>query len=165
MNLQKNNFIEKKINIRLRKCSSSYQNNRFTKPDLFSVKNKISNLSSKKINLSSSYSNNNNKPYGQITHINLSFIKDESNNGHDSFSLLKNEGKNIIHILQKKIWSNSVKNTNNSNGSYFDSTQISKESYVNKRKLYILKNTRSAFTRNKNFVLCKAVKKMEEKMV
>ena len=165
MNLQKNNFIEKKINIRLRKCSSSYLNNRFTKPDLFLVKNKISNLSSKKINLSSSYSNNNNKPYGPITHINLSFIKDESNNGHDSFSLLKNEGKNIIHILQKKIWSNSVKNTNNTNGSYFDSTQISKESYVNKRKLYILKNTRSAFTRNKNFVLCKAVKKMEEKMV
>ena len=163
MNLQKNNFIERKINIRLRKCSSSYLNNRFTKPDLFLVKNKISNLSSKKINLS--YSNNNSKPYGTITHINLSFIKDESNNGYDSSSLLKNEGKNIIHILQKKIWSNSVKNTNNTNGSYFDSTQISKESYVNKRKLYILKNTRSAFTRNKNFVLCKAVKKMEEKMV
>ena len=112
----------------------------------------------------------------QISKINLSLIKYDTT--AEQNILFSNNTKfkrkcnysplNINKIKRRmgyRIWSNSVKNTNNSNGSFFDSTQISRESYAEKRKIYVLKNTRNYFTRNKNLVLSKIVKKMEDKMV
>ena len=112
----------------------------------------------------------------QISKINLSLIKYDitaeqnilfSNN--TKFKKKYNYSPLNINKIKRRmgnrIWSNSVKNTNNSNGSFFDSTQISRESYAEKRKIYVLKNTRNYFTRNKNLVLSKIVKKMEDKMV
>ena len=120
-----------------------------------------------------SYGNINN---AQISKINLSLIKYDTTgeqniilNNNRKFKRKYNYSPLSINQIKRRIgnriWSNSVKNTNNSNGSFFDSTQISRESYAEKRKRYILKNTRNYFTRNKNLVLSKIVKKMEDKMV
>ena len=120
-----------------------------------------------------SYGNINN---AQISKINLSLIKYDTTgeqniilNNNRKFKRKYNYSPLSINQIRRRIgnriWPNSVKNTNNSNGSFFDSTQISRESYAEKRKIYILKNTRNYFTRNKNLVLSKIVKKMEDKMV
>ena len=53
----------------------------------------------------------------------------------------------------------SAKNKHYSKINIFDSNKTSEEKYVDKRKNYILKNTRFVFTRNNNFIQCKKRKK------
>ena len=59
----------------------------------------------------------------------------------------------------------SAKNSKHLKRNFFDSMNISKDSYFNKRKVYVLKNTKNYFTRYKSLVLSKKVKKMEDKIV
>ena len=59
----------------------------------------------------------------------------------------------------------SARYNNNSRINIFDSSQLSKEMYVDQRKEYILKNTRALFTRNKNFVQYKRRKKKLDKNI
>ena len=54
---------------------------------------------------------------------------------------------------------------NNSKANIFDSTHLSKEIYSDKRKEYILKNTRALFTRNGNFVQFQRRKKFIDNKV
>ena len=60
---------------------------------------------------------------------------------------------------------NSVKHSYLSNISFLDSSQIGKDSYIEQRKEYILRNTRYLFTRNKNRTLYKRIKKKVDKNV
>jgi hypothetical protein len=114
--------------------------------------------------LGSIYSNYSRINNAKISKIDLSLVHNESMKENDSLLYFS---PNIVNKIKKIGRPNSVKNTNNNSreSMFLDSTQISRESYMDKRKIYILKNTRSYFTRNKNLVLSKSVKKMEDKMV
>ena len=108
------------------------------------------------INLSSNFNNYNNiskiKKNDLINNIKLKINK------HNILFSGKKSFKN-----QKRC--NSVKLNNHSNLSYLDSTQMSKDFYIEKRKEYILKNTRSIFTKTKNFILYKRRKKKIDKNI
>ena len=113
----------------------------------------------------------------QISKIDLSFVRNESTSEQDLF--LSNRYKtnkkrgNIFISIKKKIEkgngikgiSNSAKNSKNLKKSFFEPMNISKDSYIYKRKVYVLKNTRNFFTRYKSLVLSKKVKKMVDKIV
>ena len=137
---------------------------------------KLSKSSTKFQTLDSIYSNYGHISNAHVSKINFSLIKYESTGEKKNiFNNIQNFKRKCHYspLIKRKInngvgigrLSQSVKNTNYSNGSFFDSTQISKDSYVEKRKIYILKNTRNYFTRNNKLVLSKIVKKMEDKMV
>ena len=59
----------------------------------------------------------------------------------------------------------SARYNNNSRINIFDSSQLRKEMYIDKRKEYILKSTRTLFTRNKNCIQYKRRKKKVDKNV
>ena len=137
---------------------------------------KLSKSSTKFQTLDSIYSNYGHISNAYVSKINFSLIKYESTGEKKNvFNNIQNFKRrcNYSPLIKRKInngvgigrLSQSVKNTNYSNGSFFDSTQISKDSYAEKRKIYVLKNTRNYFTRNNKLVLSKIVKKMEDKMV
>ena len=94
----------------------------------------------------------------------ISYNKNNNNEKKVKYSNLfyhkLNKVINKNENIKNKIRCYSVKNKNNSsNISIFDSTQKNKDSYIEQRKEYILKNTRTLFTRNKNYVLCKRIRK------
>ena len=119
------------------------------------------------------YSNYGKACNAHFSRINLSLIKYETTGDQNfifsnktNFKRRCNYSPSIKGRIQRSgMWSSSMKYSNYSFGSFFDSTQISKDSYAEKRKLYILKNTRNYFTRNKNLVLSKSVKKKEDKNI
>ena len=109
-------------------------------------------------NISSNFNNYNNiskiKKNDLVNNIQLKINK----NKHNILISGKNNYKN-----QKRC--NSVKLNNHSNLSYLDSIQMSKDFYIERRKEYILKNTRSIFTKTKNFILYKRRKKKIDKNI
>ena len=173
LKFKKNDFIR-------RNSSYTHTRNSSAKKFDFSYSMKIPSNNSKLRIKDSLYSSHGDINRAYISKINLSLVKYEyESTGEQNIMLSYNQkfkkkynynySPLDINKIKKRIgmgvWPNSVKNTNNSNLSFYDSTQISKESYVEKRKLYILKNTRDYFTKNKNVVLSKIVKKKEDKMV
>ena len=72
-------------------------------------------------------------------------------------------GKEKYKSLYRKCFS--ARHSNNSKSCIFDSSKQNQEIYVDKRKEYVLKNTRSFFTRNKNFIQYKRRKKKVDKKV
>ena len=115
-----------------------------------------------------------------ISKINYNINK---NNSMIDFKLINNKNffkskyNNLIENKMNKLFGGnekyksiynrcfSARNNNNSKIRIFDSNQISKEMYVDQRKEYILKNTRSLFTRNKNYIQYKRRKKKVDKKV
>ena len=111
--------------------------------------------------LQSSYVSFNN---AQISKVNLSFVKKESFSNEQDRAL-KNYCKTNMRKLGISVRNSSAKNSNHSKNNYFDSIQHSQDFYIEKRNNYVLKNTRDYFTKYKNFVLHKIIKKMEDKSV
>lgn len=99
----------------------------------------------------------------QIIKLNYSFIKNNENNKNNLS--LKILSKSDLIKLGISVRNKSTKNFNNTNNFIFDSTQISQDSYIEKRNSYILKHTRDYFTKNKNLVLHKILKRKEDKSV
>jgi len=147
-----------------RNSSNTNIHNSTIKKTDFDYNFKTPNSVSKLTMLGSIYSNYSRINNAKISKIDLSLVHNESMKENDSLLYFS---PNIVNKIKKIGRPNSVKNTNNNSreSMFLDSTQISRESYMDKRKIYILKNTRSYFTRNKNLVLSKSVKKMEDKMV
>ena len=111
--------------------------------------------------LQSSYVSFNN---AQISKVNLSFVKKESFSNEQDRAL-KNYCKTNMRKLGISVRNSSAKNSNHSKNIFFDSIQHSQDFYIEKRNNYVLKNTRDYFTKYKNFVLHKIIKKMEDKSV
>ena len=129
------------------------------------------------VSVNCNYINFNNACISKINYNikkNNSMIDFESINNNNFF---KSKYNNLIENKMNKLFGGdekyksiynrcfSARNNNNSKINIFDSNQISKEIYAGQRKEYILKNTRSLFTRNKNFIQYKRRKKKVDKKV
>lgn len=112
-----------------------------------------------------------------ISKINYNIKKNNSDIDFETITGLKLNLNNIIDQKMSKLFGGNEKykslynrcfssrHNNNSKISIFDSNKYRKELYEDKRKQYVLKNTRSLFTRNKNFVQYKRRRKREDKNV
>ena len=139
----------------------STQNPSFIKRDFEKRLKKSSSSSKFRNSLHSSYVSFNN---AQIARLNLSFIKNKSNNKNNfNFKIFcKSDLKKLGLSMRNK----SAKNSNNTNINFiFDSSQIAQDSYIEKRNNYVLKHTRDYFTKHKSFVLHKIIRKREDKSI
>ena len=115
-----------------------------------------------------------------ISKLNYNIIKDNSMNDYKIKNFnneIKLKNNNSIEDEMNKLFGGneryqsiynrcfSARHNSNSKINIFDSSQSSKEFYSCLRKEYVLKNTRSLFTRNKNFVQYKRRKKKVDKNV
>ena len=132
------------------------------------------------VNVNCDYSSFNN---ACISKLNYNIKKNNSSIDNELLNNNWNEGRklrynsNLIEYKMNQIFGGnerykskfnrcfSARFSNHSSINIFDSNQTSKELYVDKRKEYVLKNTRSFFTRNKNCVLYKRRRRTEDKKV
>ena len=169
LNFKRTDLFRRNSSFTPTQCSSMKRN------DLGgSLKKSNSNSNLRRYSLYSSYATIHN---AQISKIDLSFIRNESTSEQDLILInqykTNKKRENISISLMKKIkkgigfkgMCSSAKNSKHLKRNFFDSMNISKDSYFNKRKVYVLKNTKNYFTRYKSLVLSKKVKKMEDKIV
>ena len=155
-----------------------YYNKEKNKYFLFLAKKNVIKPYNTLYNITNIYSNNKNNPINNkynslFKKVDLSIDYDSIKKNSNIWNNLQN---NKLYYKYSKIFDrkdsykfkrrcNSVKHSYNSNISFLDSSQIGKESYIEQRKEYILKNTRFLFTRNKNMTLYKRIKKKVDKNV
>ena len=97
----------------------------------------------------------NEKKKMKFNNMNINLIKQKMNH---IFGTSERNKSNLIRCFSsKRRYPSSL--------SFFDSSKHRKDSYIEQRKEYVLKNTRALFTRNKNFVQYKRKKKRENQNV
>ena len=165
-------------NFYIKKSSYHYNKNNFSKnfPSGFSQGKTMDSFVSD-VSVNCNYANFNN---ACISKLNYNLKRSKSMLDFETINnnnYLKAKYNNLIDYKMNKIFGGnekyksiynrcfSARHNNNSIINIFDSNQLSKEIYVDHRREYILKNTRSLFTRNKNFVQYKRRKKKVDKNV